>query len=82
MPNNYTVSTNSATATAGTQVDLTLPKLELIITADEGYTVTHSDFSIGDALPSEVDSVNIFQDGVVVQVDVYFKSSLLCLQQM
>ena len=77
MPNNYTVTTNSATAEAGAQVDITLPKLELIITADAGYTVTAGDFSIGDALPSEVDSVNIFQDGLVVQVDVYFAASFI-----
>jgi hypothetical protein len=54
---NYTVSSSTTSALAGAQVDGVTPTVTLTITADDNYTVTASDFSVGDALPSEVDSV-------------------------
>lgn len=58
---NYTVTSQTAQSLAGAQVDLTTPQVVLIITADPGYTVAAVDFSIGDALPTEITSV-VFAD--------------------
>jgi len=65
--NNYTVTSTSIEADAGTQVNLTTPTVTLTITADTGYTVTDTDFSIGDALPSEITSAVFSQNGDVVE---------------
>ena len=54
---NYTITSSTTSALAGAQVDGVTPTVTLTITADEGYLVNSSDFSIGDALPSEIDSV-------------------------
>ena len=64
---NYTVTSTSITADTGTQVNLTTPTVTLTITADPGYLVTHTDFTVGDVLPSEVTSAVFSQNGAVVE---------------
>lgn len=64
---NYTVTSTQLTANVGEQVNLTTPTVTLTITADPGYTVTHTDFSIGDPLPSEITSAVFSQNGAVVE---------------
>lgn len=54
---NYTVTAQATQASAGDQVDQSTPSVTLVITADAGYTVNSSDFSIGDTLPAEIDNV-------------------------
>jgi len=77
MHGNYTVSSTSIVATAGTQVNLTTPSIILTLTAEQGYTVTHTDFSIGDVLPSEVLSAVFSQNGLVVECLVTFDNSFI-----
>lgn len=64
---NYTVTSTQLTANVGDQVNLTTPTVTLTITADPGYTVTDTDFSIGDPLPSEITSAVFSQNGDVVE---------------
>ena len=54
---NYTVTAQATQASAGDQVNQSTPSVTLVITADAGYIVNSSDFSIGDALPAEIDNV-------------------------
>lgn len=75
---NYTVSSSTTSALAGAQVDGVTPTISLIITANEGYTVNSSDFSIGDALPPEIDSV-VFANSspTTIVCEVTFASSFV-----
>lgn len=75
--NNYSVTSSAITANVGDQVNLTTPSVILTITAVKGYTVTHTDFSIGDALPSEVTSAVFSQNGLVVECLVTFDNSFI-----
>ena len=77
MHSNYTVTSTQITANAGEQVNLTTPSIVLTITADAGYTVTDTDFTIGDALPSEVTSAVLSQNGLVVECLVTFDDSFI-----
>lgn len=74
---NYTVTSSEIIAVEGTQVNLTTPSIILTITADPGYTVTHTDFTIGEALPSEVTSAVFSQNGLVVECLVTFDNSFI-----
>lgn len=65
---NYTVTSSTTNSLAGVQVDGVTPTVTLTITANEGYTVDSSDFSIGDALPSEIDSV-VFTNTSTTTID-------------
>jgi len=77
MHNNYTVTSSSIIANAGDQVNLTTPSVVLTITADAGYTVTFTDFVIGDALPSEVLSAVFSQNGSTVECLLTFDDSFI-----
>ena len=54
---NYTVTSQAFLEDAGDQVNLTTPTVLLKITADPDYTVAAADFTVGNALPTEVTSV-------------------------
>tara|TARA_B110000037_G_scaffold213059_1_gene266927 strand:+ start:19289 stop:21463 length:2175 start_codon:yes stop_codon:yes gene_type:complete len=54
---NYTVTSQAFLEDAGDQVNLATPTVLLKITADPDYTVAAADFTVGEALPTEVTSV-------------------------
>ena len=70
--NNYTVTTENIDVAVGTLVYLTQPTITLTITPNTGYTVTSTDFSIGDPLPTAFSGVAINQNGSNVDVVLTF----------
>lgn len=69
----YTVTSASFEAEAGSNISGGAnPTVTLVISPAEGYTVTHSNFSIGNALPSQVQSATFSQAGANVNCVVTF----------
>ena len=77
MPNNYTVTSTAIQAAVGAQVNLTTPTVTLTISANTGYTVAHTDFVVGDALPSEIASAVFSQNGLVVECLLTLSASFI-----
>ena len=69
----YTVTSASFEAEAGSNISGGAnPTVTLVISPAAGYTLTHSNFSIGNALPSQVQSATFSQAGANVNCLVTF----------
>jgi hypothetical protein len=81
MANNYTVSSletpTGIIETPGDNVYNSTPTYILTITPDLGYSITHSNFTIGSALPSEITSVTFAQNGELVVATVNFATNFV-----
>lgn len=81
MANNYTVSSletpTGIIETPGDNVYNSTPTYVLTITPDPGYSITHSNFTIGSALPSEITSVTFAQNGELVVATVNFATNFV-----
>jgi hypothetical protein len=74
----YTVTEYEVEAEAGDQVNLDVTEFALNIIPNDGYVIDAADFSIGDALPSQINSV-VFSNGTggVVKATCTFDSSFI-----
>jgi len=74
----YTVTEYDVEAEVGDQVNLDVTEFALNITPNEGYVIDAADFSIGDALPSQINSV-VFSNGTggIVKATCTFDSSFI-----
>lgn len=81
MANNYTVSSletpTGIIETPGDNVYNSTPTYILTITPDPGYSITHSNFTIGSTLPSEITSVTFAQNGELVVATVNFATNFV-----
>jgi len=74
----YTISEVSFEAEAGENISGgSNPTATLVISPNEGYTISSGNFSIGNALPSEVTSATFSQDGDNVNCLVTFDASFV-----
>ena len=74
----YTVTEYDIEAEAGDQVNLDVTEFALNITPVDGYVIDAADFSIGDALPSQIATV-VFSNGTggVVKATCTFDASFI-----
>lgn len=74
----YTVTEYDVEAEVGDQVNLSVTEFALNIIPNEGYVIDAADFSIGDALPSQINSV-VFSNGTggIVKATCTFDSSFI-----
>lgn len=74
----YYVTQASFEAEAGDNISAGAnPTVTLVISPAPGYTLTHTNFSIGEALPSEVQSAVFSQDGANVNCLVTFAAGFV-----
>ena len=74
----YYISEASFEAESGDNISAGAnPTVTLVISPAPGYTLTHTNFSIGEALPSEVQSAVFSQDGANVNCLVTFAASFV-----
>ena len=74
----YTISEVSFEAEAGENISGgSNPTATLVISPNEGYTISSGNFSIGNALPSEVTSATFSQDGDNVNCLVTFDAGFV-----
>ena len=74
----YTVTEYDVEAEVGDQVNLSVTEFALNIIPNEGYVIDAADFSIGDALPSQINSV-VFSNGTggIVKATCTFDASFI-----
>lgn len=74
----YTVTEYDVEAEVGDQVNLSVTEFALNITPNEGYVIDAGDFSIGDALPSQIATV-VFSNGTggIVKATCTFDASFI-----
>jgi hypothetical protein len=74
----YTVTEYDVEAEVGDQVNLSVTEFALNIIPNAGYVIDAADFSIGDALPSQINSV-VFSNGTggIVKATCTFDSSFI-----
>ena len=74
----YTITSASFEAEAGDNISAGAnPTVTLVISPAAGYTLTHTNFSIGEALPTEVASAVFSQDGDNVNCLVTFAAGFV-----
>lgn len=74
----YYISEVSFDAEAGENISSgSNPTATLVISPADGYTLTHTNFSIGNALPTEVQSAVFSQDGVNVNCLITFAAGFV-----
>lgn len=74
----YTITSATFEAEAGDNISAGAnPTVTLVISPAAGYTLTHTNFSIGEALPSEVTSAVFSQDGDNVNCLITFDAGFV-----